>query len=118
MTREGAVRWLKDMPRKYFHGGDERFDELRKEAIDVAIEALETDVPDIKVGEWISTSKKLPEMDQPVLVWVNGDYWLAELCLLDDVLYWDLYMFELAGEDFNDVVAWMLLPQPYKENEG
>lgn len=41
MTREEAVKWLKAIEKKYIHGGDEEFDRLRKEALQMAIEALE-----------------------------------------------------------------------------
>lgn len=41
MTREEAIRWLEDIEDKYIHGGDEGFDESRKEAIHMAIKSLE-----------------------------------------------------------------------------
>lgn len=41
MTKEEAVKWIKAIEKKYIHGGDEGFDELRKEALHMAIEALE-----------------------------------------------------------------------------
>ena len=41
MTREEAKEWLKAIKEKYIHGGDEDYDEKRKEAIDIAIKALE-----------------------------------------------------------------------------
>lgn len=40
MTREEAVKWLKAIEKKYIHGGDEDFDRLRKEALQMAIKAL------------------------------------------------------------------------------
>lgn len=48
MTRNEAVKWLERIEERYIHGGDEAFDEARKEALDMAIEALER-----KHGEWI-----------------------------------------------------------------
>jgi len=48
MTREEAIRWLERIEERYIHGGDEVFDEARKEALHMAIEALEC-----KHGEWI-----------------------------------------------------------------
>lgn len=112
MTREEAKEYLYDISYTY---GTLAMECLTENDADMARTAIDTlaDVPDTKVGEWISTSKKLPEIDQPVLVWASGDYWLAELHLLDDVLYWDFDTFDLSGEDFNDVVAWMQLPEPY-----
>lgn len=44
MTREEAIRWLNQIKRRYIFGGDEGFDAGRKEAIDMAIEALSADV--------------------------------------------------------------------------
>lgn len=44
MTNEQAIDWLIAIKEKYIHGGDEGFDELRKEALDVAIKALKVDL--------------------------------------------------------------------------
>lgn len=41
MTEEKAIKWLKAIEKKYIHGGDEGFDEARREAIGMAIAALE-----------------------------------------------------------------------------
>ena len=49
MTKDEAVFWLKQIKEQYIKGGDEEFDCCRKEAIDMAIEAL-----DEEYGEWIS----------------------------------------------------------------
>lgn len=35
-----AIAWLANIKEKYIHGGDEEFDECRKESIDMAINAL------------------------------------------------------------------------------
>lgn len=40
MTDEEAIKWLTAIKDKYIHGGDEEFDEKRRIAIDIAIEAL------------------------------------------------------------------------------
>lgn len=40
MTREEAIKWLQQIQNAYIHGGDESFDESRKEALHMAIEAL------------------------------------------------------------------------------
>lgn len=40
MTNEDAIKWLERIKEKYIHGGDEGFDEKRREAIDTAIECL------------------------------------------------------------------------------
>ena len=41
LTTYGAILWLKDIKKRYIHGGDESYDENRKQAIDIAIKALE-----------------------------------------------------------------------------
>lgn len=50
MTREEAIKWLQRIENTYIHGGDEAFDESRKEALHMATEALKADRPR---GEWI-----------------------------------------------------------------
>lgn len=47
MTRNEAIVWLERIEERYIHGGDEAFDEARKEALHMAIKALER-----KKGEW------------------------------------------------------------------
>jgi len=42
MTNAEAIDWLVAIKEKYIHGGDEGFDEMRKEAIDTAIHSLNT----------------------------------------------------------------------------
>ena len=57
MTREEAIRWLIQIKRRYIFGGDEGFDASRKEALDMAIEALQwqdrilTQIEDIVLKE-------------------------------------------------------------------
>ena len=47
MTNEEAIRWLEQIKVKYIVGGDEGFDECRREALDIAIEAIKFDsLPD------------------------------------------------------------------------
>lgn len=41
MSDTKAIYWLKQIKEKYIHGGDESFDEKRKQAIDIAIERLQ-----------------------------------------------------------------------------
>ena len=41
MSNEEVIYWLKQIKEKYIHGGDESFDEKRKQAIDIAIEYLQ-----------------------------------------------------------------------------
>lgn len=41
MTREEAIKWLNQIKDKYIHGGDEAFDNARKEALLMAIKDLD-----------------------------------------------------------------------------
>lgn len=47
MTNKEVIFWLNQIKDRYIHGGDEQFDANRKEAIDLAVKALET-----QQGEW------------------------------------------------------------------
>lgn len=40
MTNIEAIKWLEQIKEKYIHGGDEEFDQCRREAIDVAIKCI------------------------------------------------------------------------------
>lgn len=51
MTNKDAIKWIKAIKEKYIHGGDESFDECRKEALDMAIKALEF-IDERTQGEW------------------------------------------------------------------
>ena len=41
MSNVEAIYWLQQIKEKYIHGGDEDFDEKRKQAIDIAVECLQ-----------------------------------------------------------------------------
>lgn len=47
MTNEQAIEWLIAIKEKYIHGGDEGFDERRKEALDIAIKSLKEERPQV-----------------------------------------------------------------------
>ena len=126
MTNEEAIKNLKKL--KSFHNGS------YGTAIDLAIKALETasclkekcaycphcehcDVDDdtlaIKTLEqtsWIPCSERLPEDGQKVLVTTRSDNILdanVDTCIFYHAsAFWKHY-----------VIAWMPLPQPYKEEK-
>ena len=50
MNREEATQWLEQIKNFLIYGGDEKFDERRKEAIDMAIQALEQETHDKGTG--------------------------------------------------------------------
>ena len=41
MSYAEVIYWLQQIKEKYIHGGDECFDEKRRQAIDIAIECLQ-----------------------------------------------------------------------------
>lgn len=45
MIPQEAINWLEAIEEKYIHGGDDYFDEKRKIAINIAISALEKQIP-------------------------------------------------------------------------
>ena len=63
---------------------------------------------------WIPVSERLPELDVDVLVTdIHGNRFVHTLYAgKDGTFYWE----DDAGffVDFNDVIAWMPLPEPYK----
>lgn len=54
MTRDEAIIWLNQIKRRYIFGGDEGFDASRKEALDMAIEALSEETPTINEKHQLS----------------------------------------------------------------
>lgn len=81
------------------------------------MERIET-VP--KFGEWIPCSERLPDHGRKVLVWYKGERFY-------DLTEFSEYAIarhrkesgDWSGEfiDVLDVIAWMPLPEPYKESE-
>lgn len=69
-----------------------------------------------KVGKWIPVSEKLPEQLEKVLVFTNHDsYYIARLNTKKE---W-VCIAEMVATEINyaEVIAWMPLPEPYKESE-
>ena len=52
MTKEHAIEWLRAIKDNYIRGGDDWFDECRKEALDMAVKALEE--PEKPQAEWVT----------------------------------------------------------------
>ena len=78
-----------------------------------------------KVGEWIPCSERLPEMHRedmeaegeyymisnPVIVTDGQQIYIAEYEADMDYRYgWH----SLDGEDYDNIIAWMPLPEPYR----
>ena len=103
MNREEAIMWLNQIKDRYIRGGDDSFDASRKQALDMAIEALSAKPTDLvsradaieaiesrQTEQWIDTDvdynnglesavseiKALPSADRPNGEWVireNGN---------------------------------------------
>ena len=82
----------------------------QKEALDMAIKALEQMNSSENQGNWIPVSKRMPE--PRIDVWCNSD--MGQM-----VGYYDEYLETWYGRDYLElmVTAWMPLPQPYKGGE-
>ena len=73
-------------------------------------DAKDANVP----GEWIPYSERLPELNVPVLtqwgVYYSGEIRI-EILYLNELGRW----YGDSGEPNGKVIAWMPLPEPYKE---
>ena len=115
MTREESISWLKGIKEKYIHGGDEKFDECRKTAIDMAIEAL-------KQPEWIPVSEALPKrMANKVLVYLDHEDLVGYIGFghyekyQGEEMWYDLEHNEQFSKRGYTVTHWMPLPQLQKD---
>lgn len=105
MTKEEAIEYLH---RLYMKAeitdayGDMDDTEPYEEAIDMAVEAL-------NVQRWIPVNERLPETNGEYLVTVNTDDGLE--------VYQDMFWaWGCLWDDWGKaVIAWMELPEPYKE---
>lgn len=100
-----SIFWLKQIKEKFIKGGDESFDEQRRDAIDDAIKALES-------SRWIPVTERLPDKMGSYITTIDcGKYGFAtgQRYFYNDEIGWN----------DKDVIAWMPLPEPYKkENEN
>ena len=75
-----------------------------------------------KCVNWIPASERLPEKDGRYLVYISGDYPSMEVFMWADG--WNCYRringtVDRTNEiDWVDIIAWMPLPEPYKEQEN
>lgn len=102
MTREEAIKQIQGMV-----VGAEWLSDYMLQALNMAVEALMADVPDTNVGKWVLCSDRLPEPGKHYLITTecNGENYVTS----DDY-------FSYGWDDFgDDVIAWMELPEPYRE---
>ena len=110
MTNEETIKVLDDMKIKIPIPNSAETQLKKNEALDMAINLLE------QIG-WIPVSERLPEKDGFYLATCDG-----KICGNDAPFSW-LAEFEngkwVADEDdYQCVLAWIPLPEPYKESEG
>lgn len=104
MEREEAINligWLKSKTN--------RDDDL--EAIDMAIEALSAEA----VQGWIPCSERLPKARESVIL--STKEWTGEGCYWETTKHhviWKGYRWNATYWD-DEVIAWMPLPKPYRE---
>lgn len=99
MTNEEAIARIKD--HKIVHKMNEPRAIYISEALDIAIEALEQ-------FRWIPCSERPPEDGERVIV----QYGDGRLGVIERVR---LKIWNLINSPYAKVVAWMPLPEPYKE---
>lgn len=133
MKREEAVKMLNQLVNML--SDDFGDSELCEEALQMAIIALQNQ------PVWIPVSERLPENCVPVNVtWINRSpvpyyaeikdvpmaatavyydgkwYWWSTVCVDYLEEYGERYNIDLVDEGI-DIVAWMPLPEPYRESE-
>jgi hypothetical protein len=101
MTREEAIEILT----RYKEESEEDYYVKRAKALTMAIKALEQE------SRWIPVEEKLPEIhnytDRYLVTLERGWVRTARFTECDGNHWWS----------YDDVVAWMSLPQPYREVE-
>lgn len=83
-----------------------------EKAIDIAIKAVEQSEP-----RWIPVTERPPKIGEYVLCMVRQRYYgQLHVCrYVDEDEYISHPYFDWRHNGFPDVVAWMPLPEPYKE---
>lgn len=98
MTHEKAIEWIESI-KKGIHGGDEYYDYCRVEALEMAINALESQ-------RWTPVTEGPPD-DGTVVFYTDNKGETGMIC------YWE----DLPWE-FEDIIAWMPLPSSYQGEEN
>ena len=115
MSREEAIKILSELHVQCCDA-DSIFNTLdsasRCMAIDMAIDAL-SDVHDIYVGRWVSCSERLPEDGTEVFVYLF-ERKIPYIAWVEDCR-WYTEDFEVEKENYP--IAWLPLPESYREGQ-
>ena len=81
-----------------------------------AIEAVVKETPAVDIPRWIPVTERLPAYGEDVILSMYGDYCIGYLVSTYEGIG---YEWHHSGYiyDFDEVQAWMPLPEPYKEGE-
>lgn len=105
MTEERAIKVLQEQIDRY----GQEYDEKGIEALKMAIKALEQ-------TRWIPVSEELPPIAHRVLVSAtNGEVFIARYHSFDKWTFEPTRISYAYNKD--SIVAWMPLPEPYRESE-
>ena len=111
MKREQVVEYLKLWDGAIESCGDCEFSKARQ-SLNMAIAALSAEPM-----RWIPVSERLPEEETDVLI-CNADGEIALSRGSYSTEAHNHFIWYTSGWQFGDVIAWMPLPESYRESEG
>lgn len=117
-TRE-TIQWLKSIKEKYIHGGDDDYDDKRRQALDEAIRMLGLLANGVTAQRWIPVAERLPEDRAEVLCWYEyfryGGYNRMHETFGIGYQFNGNWGGEVSNGAKTRVLYWMPLPEPPKE---
>lgn len=112
--REWVQNWFEK--NRYYHPYSKSNDIPIPELYDILERMPTADVPERNVGKWISVSDRLPKSDDWVIVTILDERGDTPFKYTDFGWYLEeANCWIVDAEKRKDVVAWMTLPEPYKE---